>query len=267
MQEGPYLPQSLLDQEVTRSAHPDIRVNDFAFKLANVNGTGSASANGLLMQAIFRMGIPVSGKNLFPSNIQGLPTWYEIRVNKDGNTARALDYDLMVAMNGQTYESDVREVRQGGYLLYDSTWPLDPHLHRDDITFLGVPLAHMCNESFRDPRERILMKNIAYAGALVAVLHIDIEIVEQLLEAKFAGKKALRESNRKALRLGLDYAKGTFCAPAVPSREDGRQPRQDSHRRQHGHCARLRIRRGDGGGLVSYYTLHFRDGRLQGILR
>jgi 2-oxoglutarate ferredoxin oxidoreductase subunit alpha len=211
MQEGPYLPQSLLDQEVTRSAHPDIRVNDFAFKLANVNGTGSASANGLLMQAIFRMGIPVSGKNLFPSNIQGLPTWYEIRVNKDGNTARALDYDLMVAMNGQTYESDVREVRQGGYLLYDSTWPLDPHLHRDDITFLGVPLAHMCNESFRDPRERILMKNIAYAGALVAVLHIDIEIVEQLLEAKFAGKKALRESNRKALRLGLDYAREHFA--------------------------------------------------------
>jgi 2-oxoglutarate ferredoxin oxidoreductase subunit alpha len=211
MQEGPYLPQSLLDHDVTRSARPDIRVNDFAFKLANVNGTGSASANGLLMQAIFRMGIPVSGKNLFPSNIQGLPTWYEIRVNKDGNTARALDYDLMVAMNGQTYESDVSEVREGGYLLYDSTWPLDPHLHRDDITFLGVPLAHMCNENFRDPRERILMKNIAYAGALVEVLHIDMEIVEQLLEAKFAGKKALRESNRKALRLGLEYAKEHFA--------------------------------------------------------
>ena len=112
------------------------RVNDFAFKLANVNGTGSASANGLLMQAIFRMGIPVSGKNLFPSNIQGLPTWYEIRVNKDGYTARALDYDLMVAMNSQTYARDIREVRAGGYLLYDSTWPLDPALHprRRDIS-------------------------------------------------------------------------------------------------------------------------------------
>ena len=104
------------------------RVNDFAFKLANVNGTGSASANGLLMQAIFRMGIPVSGKNLFPSNIQGLPTWYEIRVNKDGYTARALEYDLMVAMNAQTYARDIREVRSGGYLLYDSSWPLDPAL-------------------------------------------------------------------------------------------------------------------------------------------
>ena len=103
-----------------------VRVNDFAVKLANVNGTGSASANGLLMQAIFRMGIPVSGKNLFPSNIQGLPTWYEIRVNKNGYTARALDYDLMVAMNSQTYESDIKEVREGGYVLYDSSWPLDP---------------------------------------------------------------------------------------------------------------------------------------------
>ena len=126
------------------------RVNDFAFKLANVNGTGSASANGLLMQAIFRMGIPVSGKNLFPSNIQGLPTWYEIRVNKDGYTARALEYDLMVAMNAQTYARDIREVRSGGYLLYDSSWPLDPALSRDDVQFLGVPLARMCNENFRD---------------------------------------------------------------------------------------------------------------------
>ena len=123
--------------------HEQLRtgVNDFAIKLANVNGTGSASANGLLMQAIFRMGIPVSGKNLFPSNIQGLPTWYEIRVNKDGYCARALDYDLMVAMNAQTYARDIREVRPGGYVLYDSSWPLDRSLHREDIHFLPVPLA------------------------------------------------------------------------------------------------------------------------------
>src|ERR1700730_15372554 len=102
------------------------RVNDFAFKLANVNGTGSASANGLLMRAIFRMGVPVSGKNLFPSNIQGLPTWYEIRVNKNGYTARATEYDWIVMMNGQTYADGIREVREGGYVLYDSSWPLDP---------------------------------------------------------------------------------------------------------------------------------------------
>lgn len=188
----------------------ETKVNDFAFKLANVNGTGSASANGLIMQAIFRMGIPVSGKNLFPSNIQGLPTWYEIRVNKDGYTARALDYDLIVAMNGQTYERDVREVREGGHLMYDSTWPMDPVLRREDVTYLGVPLSQMCNEAFRDPRERVLMKNIAYAGSLIAVLHIDMDVVEQLLDEKFAAKKALRESNRKALRLGFDYAEEHF---------------------------------------------------------
>src|SRR5258706_8544375 len=133
------------------------RVNDFAIKLANVNGTGSASANGLLMQAIFRMGIPVSGKNLFPSNIQGLPTWYEIRVNADGYTARALDYDLMVAMNGQTYAKDIQEVRKGGYVMFDSSWPLDDYLNRDDDTFLSVPLEHNSNENFSDSLSRILM--------------------------------------------------------------------------------------------------------------
>ena len=189
------------------------RVNDFAVKLANVNGTGSASANGLLMQAIFRMGIPVCGKNLFPSNIQGLPTWYEIRVNKEGYSARALDYDLMVAMNSQTYDRDIKEVRPGGYLLYDSSWPLDPDLHREDITFLGVPLAELCNQNFDDPRTRILMKNIAYAGAMVATLDIDMDVVNALLEEKFAGKKALADSNRKALLLGYQYAKDHFECP------------------------------------------------------
>jgi 2-oxoglutarate ferredoxin oxidoreductase subunit alpha len=189
------------------------RVNDFAIKLANVNGTGSASANGLLMQAIFRMGIPVSGKNLFPSNIQGLPTWYEIRVNKDGHTARALDYDLMVAMNAQTYARDIGEVRRGGYVLYDSSWPLDRSLYREDVNFLPVPLAEMCNRNFRDPRERTLMKNIGYAGSLVAILDIDMPTVEELLAERFAGKKALRESNRQALRLGYEYAKERFECP------------------------------------------------------
>jgi 2-oxoglutarate/2-oxoacid ferredoxin oxidoreductase subunit alpha len=196
---------------VQRNGHQ--RVNDFAFKLANVNGTGSASANGLLMQAIFRMGIPVSGKNLFPSNIQGLPTWYEIRVNKDGHTARALAYDLIVAMNAQTYTRDIREARSGGYVLYDSSWPLDAALSRDDVKFLGVPLARMCNENFSDARERILMKNIAYAGALVAFLNIDMAIVEQLLDERFASKKALRQSNTRALLLGYEYAKEHFDCP------------------------------------------------------
>ena len=188
-------------------------VNDFAFKLANVNGTGSASANGLLMQAIFRMGIPVSGKNLFPSNIQGLPTWYEIRVNKDGRTARALDYDLIVAMNAQTYARDIKEVRTGGYLLFDSTWPLDMDLRRPDVTFLGVPFAQLCVEHFRESRERILMKNIAYAGSLIALLDIEMGVVEALLQETFGKKKALLESNHKALKLGYDFAKQNFECP------------------------------------------------------
>ncbi len=188
-------------------------VNDFALKLANVNGTGSASANGLIMQAIFRMGIPVTGKNLFPSNIQGLPTWYEIRVNKDGYGSRALDYDLMVAMNSQTYARDVREVRSGGYLMYDSSWPLDRELLRDDITFLGVPLAQMCNEKFSEPRDRILMKNIAYAGCLCATLDMDMEVVGALLEEKFGRKPKLLKSNHEALRLGYDYAQQHFACP------------------------------------------------------
>jgi len=118
-------------------------VNDFAFKMGTVNGTGSASANGLLMQAIFRMGIPVTGKNIFPSNIQGLPTWYEIRVSKDGYTARPSEVDLVVALNPATYAKDVATVRPGGYLLYDSSWPLDPHLVREGITILGVPFGKM----------------------------------------------------------------------------------------------------------------------------
>jgi 2-oxoglutarate ferredoxin oxidoreductase subunit alpha len=189
------------------------RVNDFAIKLANVNGTGSASANGLLMQAMFRMGVPVTGKNLFPSNIQGLPTLYEIRVSRDGYTARALDYDLMVAMNSQTYAKDIQEVRPGGYLLYDSSWPLDRSLSRPDIQFLGVPFAKLCTENFKEPRERILMKNIAYAGSLVAVLGIDMGVVEELLTERFAGKKGLRESNTKALSLGYNYALENFECP------------------------------------------------------
>jgi 2-oxoglutarate ferredoxin oxidoreductase subunit alpha len=189
------------------------RTNDFAFKLANVNGTGSASANGLIMQAIFRMGIPVSGKNLFPSNIQGLPTWYEVRVSKDGHTARTPDFDLMVAMNAETYAMDVREVASGGYLLYDSSWPLDRALLRADVTFLGVPLAKMCTEAFAESRERILMKNIVYVGVLVALLSIDMDVVVKILEEKFKGKPALMESNHRAVKLGYDYAMNHLECP------------------------------------------------------
>jgi 2-oxoglutarate ferredoxin oxidoreductase subunit alpha len=188
-------------------------VNDFAFKIATVNGTGSASANSLLMQAIFRMGIPVSGKNVFPSNIQGLPTWYEIRVSRDGYTARPSDVDLVVALNPETYGKDVAAVRPGGYLLYDSSWPLDPSLRRDGITILGVPFGTLCVETFEGDRARTLMRNISYAGALAALLRIDMDVVHAMLNEKFSKKKALLESNYKAIKLGYDYAMAHFNCP------------------------------------------------------
>lgn len=188
-------------------------INDFAFKIATVNGTGSASANSLLMQAIFRMGIPVSGKNVFPSNIQGLPTWYEIRVSKDGYTARPSEVDMVVALNPETYAKDVATVRPGGYLLYDSSWPLDEVLRRDGITILGVPFGKMCVESFEGDRARTLMRNIAYAGALAALLRIDMDVVGEMVREKFARKRALLDSNFTAIRLGYDYAMAHFKCP------------------------------------------------------
>ncbi len=188
-------------------------VNDFAFKMGTVNGTGSASANALLMQAIFRMGIPVTGKNIFPSNIQGLPTWYEIRVSKDGYTARPSEVDLVVALNPETYAKDVATVRPGGYLLYDSTWPLDPDLVKEGITVMGIPFGGMCVQAFEKDRDRTLLRNIAYAGALAAFLNIDMKIVSAMLNEKFGKKKRLLDANHTAITLGYDYAKAHFECP------------------------------------------------------
>jgi 2-oxoglutarate/2-oxoacid ferredoxin oxidoreductase subunit alpha len=190
-------------------------VNDFAFRIATVNGTGSASANSLLMQAIFRMGIPVTGKNLFPSNIQGLPTFYEIRVSKDGYTARPAALDLVVALNPATYAKDVALVRPGGYLVYDSSWPLDPTLVRDGITIIGVPFGQLCVENFVGDRDRTLLRNIVYAGALAALLGIDMTVVAQMLTEKFSRKPKLLDANSLAVRLGYDYAM-QHCSCPLP---------------------------------------------------
>ncbi|HEY2339401.1 MAG TPA: 2-oxoacid:acceptor oxidoreductase subunit alpha [Steroidobacteraceae bacterium] len=189
------------------------RVNDFTLKIATVNGTGSASANTLLMKSIFRSGIPVVGKNYFPSNIQGLPTWYEIRVSRQGYAARSGRVDIMVAMNAETYARDVKEVEPGGYLLYDSTWPHPALLKREDITVLGVPLARLCNENFDGVRTRILMKNIGYAGVLAALLDLDLAQIRALLGETYAKKPQLIESNMKAIQLGYDYARASFQCP------------------------------------------------------
>jgi 2-oxoglutarate ferredoxin oxidoreductase subunit alpha len=189
------------------------RVNDFVVKFANVNGTGSASANSLIMKAIFRMGVPVTGKNYFPSNIQGLPTWYEIRVTRDGYAARASHVDIMVAMNAETYSKDIRELRSGGYLIYDSTWPRSALLQRGDITVIGVPLAQLVNENFDGVRNRILLKNIAYAGVLAALLDVDLDVISKLLSESYGKKPKLLDSNTKALRLGYDYVKKNLSSP------------------------------------------------------
>jgi 2-oxoglutarate ferredoxin oxidoreductase subunit alpha len=188
-------------------------INRFALKIATINGTGSASANGLLMQAIFRMGIPVSGKNLFPSNIQGLPTWYEIRVDADGWVARAERPDLMVVLNPATQVRDVTEVRAGGWVLHDSSWPLKREAVRDDVTYLGIPLARLCNERFEGSRERILMRNIAYIGALAALLDVEPDVMEGLITETYGRKKKLLDSNFEAFGLGRDYARTHFDCP------------------------------------------------------
>ena len=188
-------------------------LNDFVIRIATVNGTGSASANGLLMKAVFRMGIPVSSKNFFPSNIQGLPTWFEIRVNKDCHLAFAGRVDLMVAMNAQSYRQDLADLSAGGIFIYDNTWPRQALLDRDDVTVLGIPLSGLCNAHFEGSRTRILMKNIAYLGALIALLDIDRQVVTQLLHETFASKSALIAANEKALSLGYDYAMANFSCP------------------------------------------------------
>ena len=188
-------------------------VNDVVIKIGTVNGTGSASANGLLMKSIFRMGVPVVGKNYFPSNIQGLPTWYEIRVTGDGYHSRSNRVDVMVAMNAQTYAQDMADVTSGGWLLYDSTWPRSKLLDRDDITVIGIPFSRLCNENFDGARARILMKNIAYVGAVAALLDIDLEVITKLLEETFASKAHLIESNMKAIRLGYDYVSENVACP------------------------------------------------------
>ena len=188
-------------------------VNDFVVKFANVNGSGSASANELFARAILRMGVPVSPRNIFPSNIQGLPTWYEVRVNETGYQGRRGGVDLMVAMNPQTWDNDVKEIEPGGYLFYDNSKPLPKSKFRQDINVIGMPLTQICNTTYSDPRQRQLFKNIIYVGALSALLDIDPAEIEKLFSEQYKGKEALLQSNVKALRLGRDYATANLEGP------------------------------------------------------
>ncbi len=186
---------------------PISATNDFVVKFANVNGSGSASANELFARSILRMGVPVASRNIFPSNIQGLPTWYEVRVSGEGWLGRRGGVDLMVAMNPQTWNKDVAEVEPGGYLLYDSTKPLTFGKMRKDVHLLPVPLTDICNRAYSDPRQRQLFKNIIYVGALVHLLGMDLEAVQWLIAEQFEGKKKLIAPNIQALGFGYDYAR------------------------------------------------------------
>ena len=243
-------------------------INDFAFKMATVNGTGSASANSLLMQAIFRMGIPVSGKNLFPSNIQGLPTFYEIRASKDGYTARPQEVDLVVALNPATYAKDVATVRPGGYpvvrfVVADGARSRARRASR----FWAIPFGRMCVENFETDRDRTLLRNIVYVGALAALLEIDMDIVAQMLVEKFSKKKRLYDANNTAIKLGYDYAKRTTRVRCRSSGKDGCDKRLRDHRWQYSGGAGCAVCRSNSGRVVSDHAVHIVDGCVQRVLR
>ena len=181
------------------------KINNFVVRFANVNGTGSASANLLFAKAIFRMGIFVTPKNIFPSNIQGLPTWYDVRVSEKGYLGRRAGVDLMVCVNPQSMKNDVNSVKPGGYFLYDSTKGINPEFIRDDINYIGVPLMEMCIREYQDPRQRQLFKNIIYVGALSALLNIEVQVLADLLAEQFQGKEKLIAPNIKAIEMGRQY--------------------------------------------------------------
>ena len=186
------------------------KINDFVVRFANVNGTGSASANALFTKAIFRMGVPVTPKNIFPSNIQGLPTWYEVRVSEKGYLGRREGIDLMVAVNPQSMKKDYADVAAGGYFVYDSSKPLHASYDRDDIKHIGIPLMNLCNAEFTDARQRQLFKNIVYVGALIALFKIEFSAIEELIGQQFKGKEKLIEPNIKALKMGQAWVNENY---------------------------------------------------------
>jgi 2-oxoglutarate ferredoxin oxidoreductase subunit alpha len=208
------LPQQDEARGMKKASIPPIdATNDFVVKFANVNGSGSASANELFAKAILRMGVPVSPRNIFPSNIQGLPTWYEVRVTEDGHLGRRGGVDLMVAMNPQTWNADLKEIEPGGYLFYDNSKPLPASRFREDVHVIGVPLTEICNSAYSDPRQRQLFKNIVYVGALSVLLDIDKAVIEKLIGEQYKSKPKLLDSNIQALSLGREYVENNLEHP------------------------------------------------------
>ena len=196
-----------------RAVKPIEAVNDFVIRFANVNGTGSASANNMFAKSIFRMGIPVSPKNIFPSNIQGLPTWYEVRISEQGYLGRRGGVDVVVGVNPQSMARDIEELEPGGYFIYDNTKPLDLRLMRDDVQFIGVPFTAICLQEYTNPRQRQLFKNVIYVGALSALLDIEFSVLCDLVGEQFKGKEKLIAPNVHALELGYQYAREHYQCP------------------------------------------------------
>jgi 2-oxoglutarate/2-oxoacid ferredoxin oxidoreductase subunit alpha len=189
------------------------RYNDFVIKFANVNGSGSASANGMFAKAVFRMGVPVGTRNIFPSNIQGLPTWFEVRVNEHGYVGRREGVDIMVAMNAETYEEDVASLVSGGYLVYDSSRPRPRELARNDVVDVGIPISTLLLSEFQDPKQRQLFKNIVYVGALSELINIDFDVLTGMVAEQYKGKDALMKPNVHALEIGRNYARDYLDVP------------------------------------------------------
>jgi 2-oxoglutarate/2-oxoacid ferredoxin oxidoreductase subunit alpha len=202
-------------------------INDFVVRFANVNGTGSASANDMFSKAIFRMGIPVAPKNIFPSNIQGLPTWFEVRVNEHGYLGRREGVDIMVAVNPQSFRQDIASVKSGGYFIYDSTKPLHPDIGRADIHFIGIPMMQLCIDHFSEPRQQQLFKNMVYIGALIELLDIEPEVVQGIIRDQFRKHEKLVAPNFLALDLGRDYVRAHYACP-LPFRVERRDKVGDS---------------------------------------
>ena len=190
-----------------------MQINDFVIRFANVNGTGSASANAMFAKTVFRMGVPVSPKNIFPSNIQGLPTWYEVRVSEKGYKGRRDRIDIAVGVNIQSLARDIQSVRPGGYFLYDNSRPLYSEFLRDDIRFIGIPMMQMCLEHFQQPRQRLLLKNMVYIGALAALLDMDMDVLRGIVRDQFEGKEKVIALNHTALDLGADYVRKHYACP------------------------------------------------------
>ncbi|MGB3198122.1 MAG: 2-oxoacid:acceptor oxidoreductase family protein, partial [Saprospiraceae bacterium] len=189
-------------------------INDVVIRFATVNGTGSASANNMFAKAVYKMGVPVTPKNIFPSNIQGLPTWYEVRVSEKGYLGRREGIDILVAVNAQSFAKDVQSVRSGGYLMYDSTKLLADEDKRPDIHYIGIPMMEMCIAHYNDARTHLLMKNVIYVGALAALLGMEISVFENLIQEQFKKKEKLIPGNIQALHLGVDYALKNY--PLLP---------------------------------------------------